>query len=70
MPTKRDYTIIALLLIFAALALTGTADAEDAQKAHDQHCEMVAIWAADKAANVAPEQRRGWPNYDNRKCEG
>lgn len=70
MPTTRDWSLIALLLVFAALALAGTMDAQDAENSRQQYCEMVALWDADAAQDAAPEQRRGWPPYDGRKqCE-
>ena len=67
MPTTKDWSIIALLLAFAALALAGTMDAQDAERAQSTYCEMVAMWDADAAQDVAPEQRRGWPPFDGRK---
>ncbi len=72
MPTIKEWGIIALLLVFAALALalTGTMDAKEAERSHRQYCEMVAAWDADTAMNIAPEHRAGWPPYDGRKqCE-
>lgn len=70
MPTTKDWSTIALLLTFAALALAGTMDAQDAESSHREYCEMVALWDADAAQDVAPEQRRGWPPFDGRKqCE-
>jgi hypothetical protein len=67
MPTTRDWVLIALLLVFAALAIVGTMDAQDAENSHRVYCEMVAQWDADAAQDVAPEQRRGWPPFDGRK---
>ena len=67
MPTTKDWGLIALLLVFAALALAGTMDVQDAERSQDTYCEMVAMWDADAAQDVAPEQRRGWPPFDGRK---
>lgn len=70
MPTTKGWSLVALLLVFAALALAGTMDVKDAENSHRQYCEMVAAWDADAAQDVAPEQRRGWPPFDGRKqCE-
>lgn len=66
MPTTKAWSLIALPPVFAALALVGTMDAQDAENSHRQYCEMVALWDADAAQDVAPEQRRGWPPYDGR----
>ena len=66
----RDAGLIAGMLAGLLLwAFISTADAQDAENAHRVHCEMVALWKQDAALNIAPEQRRGWPNYDMRKCE-
>ena len=67
MPTTKDWGLIALLLVFAALARAGTVDGQDAERSQDTYCEMVAMWDADAAQDVAPEQRRGWPPFDGRK---
>lgn len=67
MPTTKDWSLAALLLVFAALALAGTTDAQDAERSQSTYCEMVALWDSDAAQDVAPEQRRGWPPYDGRK---
>lgn len=67
MPTAKDWSLIALLLVFAALALAGTMDARDAERSRQQYCEMVALWDSDASQDVAPEQRRGWPPFDGRK---
>lgn len=71
MPTAKDWSpIVILLLALAALALVGTMDAQDAERSHQQYCEMVAQWDKDAALGIAPEQRAGWPPYDGRKqCE-
>lgn len=70
MPTTKYWSLAALLLLFAALALAGTMDEQDAEHAQSTYCEMVAQWDKDAAQNVAPEQRSGWPPFDGRKqCE-
>lgn len=70
MPTTKDWSIIALLLVFAALALAGTMDAQDAENSHQQYCKMIALWHKDAESGVAPEQRDGWPPYDGwKQCE-
>lgn len=50
-------------------AAVSTTDAQDAENEHRFYCEMIALWKADAAMNVEPAQRRGWPDYDNRRCE-
>lgn len=67
MTATKIWGFTALLLAFAALALAGTMDAQDAENSHQQYCEMVALWDADAARGIAPEQRRGWPPFDGRK---
>ena len=71
--SKQDKQGVIIVLVAAALlvawGVVGTADAQDAENAHRVHCEAVAEWQADAALSVAPEQRRGWPNYDGRVCE-
>lgn len=68
MPTTKDWSLIAgMLLALAVWAGVSTADAQDAGSSHRQYCEMIALWDADAAQDVAPEQRRGWPPYDGRK---
>lgn len=65
--TTKHWGIITLLLTFAALALAGTMDAQDAERSQSTYCEMVALWDADAAQGIAPEQRTGWPPFDGRK---
>jgi hypothetical protein len=68
MPTTKDWSLIAGMLLARGIwAGVSTADAQDAENAHRQYCEMVAQWDKDAAQDVAPEQRRGWPPYDGRK---
>lgn len=69
MPTAKDWSLIALLLVFAALTLAGTMDAQDAENSHQQYCAMVALWDSDAAQDVAPEQRAGWPDFEKRNCK-
>lgn len=70
MSTTKAWGLIALLLAITALALAGTMDAQDAERSQDKYCEMVALWDADAALGIAPEQRTGWPPYNGRKqCE-
>lgn len=68
MPTTKDWGLIAgMLLALGIWAGVSTADAQDAENAHQQYCEMVAQWDKDAAMGIAPEQRKGWPPYDGRK---
>ncbi len=67
MPTTKAWSLIALLLVFAALGLAGTMDAQDAENSRRGYCEMVALWDKDAALGIAPDQRKGWPPYDGRK---
>ena len=69
--SQDKQTAFAVAAMFSALfgwAMVSTADVQDAENSHRVHCEMVALWEADAKRNVAPEQRRGWPNYDKREC--
>ena len=54
-----------ILGAFTILAITGKSDE---QQAHQYHCEMVQLWEHDALHGVVPEQRRGWPNYNNTEC--
>lgn len=65
--TTKIWGIITLLLVFAALGLTGSMDAKDAERAQETYCEMLELWDADAALGIAPEHRRGWPPFDGRK---
>lgn len=65
MPTTKDLSLIALLLVFAALV--GAMDAQDAERSQSTYCEMVAQWDKDAAMGISPEHRAGWPPYDGRK---
>lgn len=65
--TTKAWGLITLLLLFAALALAGTMDAQDAERAQSTYCEMVAQWDKDAALGIAPERRKGWPPFDGRK---
>lgn len=69
--TTKDLSLIALLLlVFAALALAGTMDAQDTERAQTTYCEMVALWDKDAESGIAPEQRAGWPPFGGRnKCK-
>lgn len=72
MGKQTKETIIGVVLMVAAFfawSAVSAGDASDAENAHRVHCEMVALWKQDAALNIAPEQRRGWPNYDMRECE-
>ena len=67
MPTAKDWSLIAgMLLALGIWAGVSTTDAQDAENAHRQYCEMVAMWDADVKQGVVPGQRRGWPPYDGR----
>lgn len=57
-----------IALAFAVMLGVGTADAESAQAVHDEWCEMIAIWEADKARGVPEHLRDGWPS-DGRVCK-
>ena len=63
------FAVAAIASVIFGWALVSNADVQDAENAHRVHCEMVALWKQDAARNVAPEQRRGWPNYDKRECK-
>ena len=67
MPTTKEWSLTALLLVFAAFGLAGNMDAQDAENGRRAYCEMVAQWDSDAALGIAPDQRNGWPPYDGRK---
>jgi hypothetical protein len=67
MSTTKNIGLIALLLVFTALGLAGTMDAQDAENSRRGYCEMVALWDKDAELGIAPEKRNGWPPYDGRK---
>lgn len=72
MNPKDKQTAFAVAVMFSALfgwAMVSTADVQDAENAHREYCEMVALWEADAAMNVEPAQRRGWPDFEKRKCK-
>lgn len=56
-------TILAVLFIFAALAIVGHFDNEEADRQANEYCEMVALWKQDKAAGIPADDRRGWPPF-------
>lgn len=66
---QTAFAVAVLASVIFGWAMVSSADAQDAENAHRVHCEMVALWKQDAARNVAPEQRRGWPNYDKRECK-
>ena len=67
---KRDAGLIAALISVLMLwAAVSTADVQDAENAHREYCEMVALWKEDAAMNVEPAQRRGWPDFEKRNCK-
>lgn len=69
MLTDKTWSLIALLLTFAVIALVGKMDAKDDESENRKYCEMIALWEKDIARGIAPEQRAGWPPYDGRdKC--
>lgn len=67
---KQGFFAVAVIAsVLFGWAMVSSADVQDAENSHRAHCEMVALWEADARRNVAPEQRRGWPNYDKRECK-
>ena len=68
MPTTKDLSLIAILLV--ALALDGMMEAQETESSQRNYCEMIALWEKNVARGIAPEQRAGWPPYNGRKqCE-
>ena len=65
----KDLSYVALGFCIAVICAVSSADLVDAENAHRIHCEAVAQWESDAALDVEPAQRRGWPNYDMRKCD-
>lgn len=61
-------TIALTATLTALLGIAGLSDFDALQSDHDMHCEMVSIWEADAARGISPEDRSGWPNYDERTC--
>lgn len=56
-------TILAVLVLFAALAIVGHFDMEEADRQESEYCSMVALWKQDKAAGISEHDRRGWPEF-------
>ena len=56
-------TILAVLVLFAALAIVGHFDMEEADRQESEYCSMVALWKQDKAAGIPENDRRGWPEF-------
>lgn len=56
-------TILAVLAVFAALAIVGHFDMEEADRQESEYCSMVALWKQDKAAGIPESDRRGWPEF-------
>lgn len=72
MHKQTKETIVGVVLMvtaFFAWSAVSAGDASDAENTHRVHCEMVALWDADAADGIDEQARRGWPNYDMRKCE-
>ena len=57
----KSLAIIAFLV--AAFAIVGHFDAEEAERQTDEYCAMVSLYKSDAAAGIAPDQRRGWPEF-------
>ncbi len=57
----KSLAIIAFLV--AAFGIVGYFDAEEAERQEQEYCEMVSLYKSDAAAGVAPDQRRGWPEF-------
>lgn len=57
----KSIAIVAVLL--AAFGIVGHFDAEDAERQEQEYCDMVALYKADAAAGIAPDNRRGWPEF-------
>lgn len=56
-------TVLAVLFVFAALAIVGHFDMEEADRQESEYCSMVALWKQDKAAGIPEHDRRGWPEF-------
>lgn len=59
---------VAVSMLFG-WSIVSTADVQDAEDEQRYYCEMIELWQADKADNIPPAQRKGWPNYKNARCE-
>lgn len=66
---NRSLVAAGAVIALAAWVAVSTADAQDAENSHRIHCEMVAVWEADKAKGLAETERNGWPNFDKRECK-
>lgn len=64
---KRQSIFLALLCaaMLAAFFSVGASDFHAAKKEADFYQKMVSLYEYDRAAGIAPEARRGWPDYRN-----
>ena len=56
MNIKRYQVILAFIAIIIAFGIVGQADCEEAERQHDEYCEMVKLWKQTKG-------EAGWPAF-------
>lgn len=56
MNIKRYQVIFGFIAIIVAFGIVGQADYEEAERQHDEYCEMVKLWKQTKG-------EAGWPAF-------
>lgn len=62
--------LLGMASLIAALLFVSGLDQEDAIQEDARYCEMVAIWLSDAELGIPPENRNGWPPYNDRMACG
>lgn len=55
------------LLLASAFAVVSYLDSQDEMADAGNYCQMVAVWKAEEARGIAPNDRSGWPPF-NGEC--
>lgn len=55
--------LLIVIFLFAALAIVGHFDMEEAERQESEYCSMVAQWKQDRSAGIPENDRRGWPEF-------
>lgn len=61
--------IIAGAGALALAGLLGSMNKADDAAQHDNYCELVTMWEADKARGVDVYDRKGHPNFNRLECK-
>lgn len=61
--TNAAATIIAVLVLGAAVVVTNRSDAARTAEDTAKYCAMTTVYKYDTLRGVPPSQRRGWPEY-------